>query len=74
MAANPVSEAGGGSFLLELLYFAGWHLQVRDGATARIHATRADVELEVSGANLADAAGTIFARAMRSSRRRDQGR
>ena len=57
MAANPVSEARGGSFLLELLYFAGWHLQVRDGATATIHATRAEVELEVSGASLADAAG-----------------
>jgi hypothetical protein len=72
MATNPANHARGGSFLLELLYFAGWQLRVRDGAKPTIHATRADVELEVSGASLADAAGTIFARAMRSSRRRDR--
>jgi hypothetical protein len=45
---------------------------VRDGAIPTIQATRAGVELEVSGASLADAAGTIFARAMHSSRRRDR--
>jgi hypothetical protein len=44
----------------------------RDGAIPTIQATRGGVELEVSGASLADAAGTIFARAMHSSRRRDR--
>jgi hypothetical protein len=72
MATNPANRARGGSFLLELLYFAGWQLGVRDGAIPTIQATRAGVELEVSRAGLADAAGTIFARAMRSSRRRDR--
>jgi hypothetical protein len=71
MATNRAKHARGGSSLLELLYFAGWQLRVRDGAIPTIRATRADVELEVSGASLADAAGTIFARAMRSSRRHD---
>jgi hypothetical protein len=72
MATNLAERAHGGSFLLELLYFAGWQLRVRDGAIPTIHATRADVQLEVSGAGFADAAGTIFARAMRSSRCRDR--
>ncbi len=73
MATNLVEASHSGSFLLELLYFAGWQLEVRDGATPRIHATRAGVELEVTAATLAEAAGTVFARAMRSSRRRDRG-
>ena len=70
MATNLANQTRG-SFLLELLYFAGWQLRVRDGAVARIHAKRAGVELKVTGATLADAAGTVFARAMRSSRRRN---
>ena len=57
------------TFLLELLYFAGWQLEIREGGTTRIRATRADVELEVTGGSLAEAAGTVFARAMRSSSR-----
>ena len=73
MATNLANEAREGSFLLELLYFAGWRLRVRDGEVARIHAKRAGVELEVTGATLAEAAGTLFARAMRSSRRRNGG-
>ena len=73
MATNLANEAREGSFLLELLYFAGWRLRVRDGEVARIHAKRAGVELEVTGTNLAEAAGTVFARAMRSSRRRTGG-
>lgn len=67
MATNLVDQAGRGSFLLELLYFAGWQLRIRDGETARIRATRADIELDVTGASLAQAAGIVFARAMRSS-------
>ena len=73
MATNLINEARGGSLLLELLYLAGWQLRVRDGEVARIHAKRAGVELEVTGATLADAAGTVFARAMRSSRPRTGG-
>ena len=72
MATNLANQTRG-SFLLELLYFAGWQLRVRDGEVARIHAKRAGVELEVTGTTLADAAGTVFARAMRSSRPRTGG-
>ena len=68
MATNLATDARGGSFLLELLHLAGWQLQVRDSDRARIHARRGEVELEVTGASLAEAAGTVFARAMRSNR------
>jgi hypothetical protein len=68
MATNSASGAHGGSFLLELLYFAGWRLELRDGART-IRAIRGEVELEVSGATRAEGAGVVFARAMRSSRR-----
>jgi hypothetical protein len=61
------------SFLLELLHFAGWRLEVRRGETARIRATRADVELDVRGASLDEAAEAVFARAMRSSTTRKRG-
>ena len=68
MAMNLAANARAGSFLLELLHLAGWQLQVRDGDGARIRARRGEVELEVTGASLAEAAGTVFARAMRSNR------
>jgi hypothetical protein len=68
MATNVVGNARGGSFLLELLHLAGWQLQVRDSDRVRIHATRGEVELEVTGASFAEATGTVFARAMRSNR------
>jgi hypothetical protein len=68
MATNLATDARGGSFLLELLHLAGWQLQVRDSDRARIHARRGEVELEVTGASLAEAAGTVFAQAMRSNR------
>ena len=68
MATNVVGNARGGTFLLELMYLAGWQLQVRDGDRARIQARRGEVELEVTGASLAEAAATVFARAMRSNR------
>jgi len=68
MATNLAANARAGSFLLELLHLAGWQLQVRDNDGARIRARRGVVELEVTGASLAEAAGTVFARAMRSSR------
>jgi hypothetical protein len=72
MATSLVEETHGGSFLLELLYFAGWQLQVRDGEPARIRARRAELELEVTGATLEEATGTVFERAMRSGRRSDR--
>ena len=72
MATNLADKADRGSFLLELLYLAGWQLQIRDDNSPRIHARRGEVELEVTGARLPEAAGTVFARAMRSSRL-DQG-
>jgi hypothetical protein len=68
MATNLAANARGGSFLLELLHLAGWQVQVRDSDRAQIHARRGEVELEVTGASLAEAAGTVFARAMRSNR------
>jgi len=68
MATNLADNARGGSFLLELLRLAGWQLEVRDSDRARIRARRGEVELEVTGASLAEAAGTVFARAMRSNR------
>jgi hypothetical protein len=68
MATKLVANARGGSFLLELLHLAGWQLQVRDSDKARIRASRGEVELEVTGASFAEAAGTVFARAMRSNR------
>ena len=72
MATNLVSHPHGDSFLLELLHFAGWRVQVRTGSPTRIRATRGAVRLDVTGATLPEAAGTVFARAMRSGRSGDQ--
>ena len=72
MAMNSVSHPERESFLLELLHFAGWRLEIRRGSSTRIRAARSGVELDVTGPSLSHAAGTVFARAMRSSR--DTGR
>jgi len=72
VATNFVSHAERESFLLELLYFAGWRLQIRGGRSTRIRATRDGIELDVTGSSLSQAAGTLFARAMRSSRDADR--
>jgi hypothetical protein len=72
MATNPVSQPHGDSFLLELLHFAGWRVQVRTGSPTRIRATRGAVRLDVTGATLPAAAGTVFARAMRSGQAGDR--
>lgn len=69
MATNLVEEGRGGSVPLELLHFASGQLQIRDGVQPRIHANRADVQLEVAGASLAEAAGRLYAQAMRSGHR-----
>ena len=73
MATLPASYAVEKSFLLRLLYFAGWRLQVRQSETARIRATRAGGAIEVTAPTLAQAAGTLFARAMRSGRTQRNG-
>ena len=73
MATNLSDKGHEGSLLLELLHFAGWELQVQDGETPRIRANRGDVDLDVTAGSLADAAGTVFARAMRSGRSRREG-
>ena len=57
-----------GSFLLELLHYAGWRLTVREADVVRIRAVRDGVDIAASGRSLPEAAGTIFARAMRSRR------
>lgn len=66
MATDLPDQTHRGSFLIQLLHFAGWQLQVYEGETARIRANRGDVALDVTADSLADAAGTVFARAMRS--------
>jgi hypothetical protein len=68
METKLAAGAHGRSFLLELLQLAGWQVQVRDGAPPRIRARRDEVELEVTGVNFTEAAGTMFAQAMRSAR------
>lgn len=70
MASGLLGESRSESFLLELLTFAGWRLQVREGRPTTIRAARSGVRLEVTGATLPQAAGILFARAMRSGRRR----
>lgn len=66
MATNLLTRPDGQSFLLDLLTYAGWSLWVTDDKQIRIRATRDDVELDVTAATLPAAAGTVFARAMRS--------
>lgn len=68
MAGQFVVDGDRASFLLELLHFAGWRLQVRRGNPTTIRASREDVALEVTESTLPRAAGVVFARAMRSTR------
>jgi hypothetical protein len=68
MATNRSTHRERGSFLLELLHFAGWQLQIRRGNPTTIRATRDNVSLEVTETSLPQAAGVMFARAMRSTR------
>ncbi len=67
MTTSSISHDGQGSFLLELLRFAGWQVRIHQGPPPRIRAVRNAVELDVTGASLAEAVGIVFARAMRSS-------
>lgn len=68
MASIRFTRSDRGSFLLELLHYAGWQLQIRRGSPTRIHAARDGIELDITRASLSEAAGVIFARAMRSGR------
>ncbi|HEU0248037.1 MAG TPA: hypothetical protein VLA69_06825 [Gaiellaceae bacterium] len=68
MATNRSIDGGHESFLLELLYLAGWHLRVRRGNATTIRAMRDEVSLEVTETSFPRAAGVMFARAMRSTR------
>jgi hypothetical protein len=69
VAANPITDDERESFLLELLRFAGWHLQIRRrGSPVTIQATRDGVSLEVTESSFPRAAGVVFARAMRSAK------
>jgi len=68
VASNPITVGERGSFLLELLHFAGWRIAIRSGIPTTIRATRDDVALEVIETTLPRAAGVVFARAMRSNR------
>jgi len=66
MASRSIAPLARKSFLLELLHYAGWRLQIGQGPPLRVRATRDGVELDVSGSTLPDVAGKVFARAMRS--------
>jgi hypothetical protein len=68
MATNPITRGERESFLLELLYFAGWRFEIRRGNPTTIRATRDGISLEVTETSFPRAAGVMFARAMRSSR------
>ena len=48
MATNRSIDGGHESFLLELLYLAGWHLRVRRGNATTIRAMRDEVSLKVT--------------------------
>jgi len=69
VATNPLTAGKRESFLLELLTFSGWRLQLlQRGNPTTIRATRGSVVLVVTETTFPRAAGVVFARAMRSSR------
>jgi hypothetical protein len=70
VASKPVVYTQRGTYLLELLHFAGWQLRIRRGKSTTIFATRDAVTLEVTETSLPRAAGVMFARAMRSGQAR----
>lgn len=73
MSAQLTRGPVDGSFLLELLHYAGWQLRIRQAGGVSIHAARDGVEVRAGGSTLAEATGAIFARAMRSRRPADSG-
>ncbi len=65
---GSITYGDGESFLLKLLHFAGWKLQVRRGDSTTIRAMRDDVAVEATERTFGGAAGVVFARAMSSAR------
>ena len=65
MSARLTSSAED-SLLLQLLRYAGWRLEIRNGDAFSIQAARNGVEVRGSGTTFAEAMGKVFARAMRS--------
>lgn len=68
MSVQLTTGSADESLLLELLHYAGWRLQIRRAGGVSIQALRDGVEVSASGRSLPEAAGAIFARAMRSRR------
>ena len=66
MARDLVEGRRDGAFLLELLHFAGWQLDLRQQQPPRIGARRGVINLEAGGTSLAEALGRLFTEAMRS--------
>ena len=71
MARDLVEGRRDGAFLLELLHFAGWQLDLRQQQPPRIGARRGVIKVEAGGTNLAEAVDRLFTEAMRSSSVRD---
>jgi hypothetical protein len=67
MASDLVDERRDGAFLLELLHFAGWQLELRQHQPPRIGARRGIINVEAGGTNLAEAVERLFTEAMRSA-------
>ena len=66
MARDLVDGRGDGAFLLELLHFAGWQLELRRQQPPRIGARRGVINVEAGGTSLAEAVDRLFTEAMRS--------
>ena len=71
MARDLVEGRRDGAFLLELLHFAGWQLDLRQQQPPRIGARRGVINVEAGGTSLAEAVDRLFTEAMRSSSVRD---
>jgi hypothetical protein len=71
MATDLVDGRRDGAFLLELLQFAGWQLELRQQQPPRIGARRGVIEVEAGGTSLAEAVDRLFTEAMRSGGVRD---
>lgn len=74
MEGVQLDERAKGSLLLQLLYFAGWTVEIRKGRETTIRAARDEVHLEVTAASFAQASGVVFAKAMRSRASGGSGR
>ncbi len=71
MAKDLVDGRRDGAFLLELLHFAGWQLELRERQPPTMAARRGVAEVEAGGTSLAEAVDRLFTEAMRSGSVRD---